>query len=412
MPLDKLAVVARYEEDIGWLRKSSIPHLVVDKSWVPNVGGDATSYLAYIILNYHALPRWCLFMHAHEYHWHHARYSQLRSMRIDVDATGHGFLTISHSSSGEMIWFSKDLLAELSDEEHTSLRRDLLGLSSPYAGRLPHTPCGQFWARRDRILARPRAFYQRLYDVLTNASHPLLSRYAAGEGYPSRMLHVFFVEGYWHYIFGEPEHYNPPFAKYDRMPLTQIPVSAPLVSADEEATPERLRSRRHSFPPLHLTLGGLRLHIRKEQLRLNSRSRNATLASEGTSEGAGDAALSDSRSPRQLLAKVAHGCNCPHGSYGRPPETCKRAADAAVRLLLKLGEQQHLNRSSGFCGALAKAELLSTLSTPKASEQVESLQARCFGGAGGARDYALTALVSCLISRAARGDARHPKRKR
>ena len=102
---DRLAVVARHREDVAWLAHAPIAHAVVDKSWIPNVGGDATSYLSWIILNYHALPKWCLFLHAHEFHWHHARYSQLRSMRIDLEAAGRGFLSVNHAADGSICSF-------------------------------------------------------------------------------------------------------------------------------------------------------------------------------------------------------------------------------------------------------------------------------------------------------------------
>ena len=43
-------------------------------------------------------------------------------MRIDVDATKHGFLSVNHAADGAMLSFSKDLLAELTNAEHTVLR--------------------------------------------------------------------------------------------------------------------------------------------------------------------------------------------------------------------------------------------------------------------------------------------------
>ena len=412
--VDKLAVIARYREDISWLSNAPIPHVVVDKSWIANVGGDATSYLAFILLNYHSLPRWCLFMHAHEYHWHHAQYSELRSMRIDVDATGSGFLSVSHATNGAMVWFSKDLLAEISDDEHMSLRRDLLGLRTPYRGRVQHTPCGMFWVRRDRILARPLAFYQRLYRAMTNASHPLLSRYAVGEGYPARMLHVFFIEGYWHYIFGEDEDYRPPYTVYDKMPLAPLSAHSPMTTERESSTLEQRQSAELSFPPLNLTYRGLLLHVHKQQrhrLANSTRHESRSKGSSGdasstrpvrTSHGKEDSAVdlsfaSDDRSPRQLLARVAHGCSCSATTKWRvqPKETCIRAADSAIRLLLRLGEQQQLANWSSFCGALAQSNLMSTLS-PSARQRIHSLQSQCFGGVGGSRDYALSALTDCI----------------
>lgn len=380
--VDRLAVVARHREDAGWLARAPIRHAVVDKTWIPNVGGDASSYLAWIVLNYHALPSWCLFLHAHEYHWHHARYSQIRSMRIDVEASGRGFLSVNHVADGSMILFSKDLLAELTNEEHASLRRDLLGLQTPYAGRVRHSPCGQFWVRRDRILARPRAFYQRLYDALTDAHHPLLSRRAAAEGYPSRMLHVFFIEGYWHYVFGEAEDYMLPYTTYDQMPL-MLPSS--LV---DEHLPHHAQN---DFPPLQLTRAGLQVHLRKQPHLRPTRGGNQT-----STDALG---LVEKKSARVLLAKVAHGCDCAARRNQHPPETCKRAADAAIRLLLKVGDEHRIAADGEYCNALAA--LLSPL-TAEARQRIRVLSTTCFGGVGGARDYALVALVACMKNSSAR----------
>ena len=162
---DRLAIVARYREDVDWLQHAPIPYQIVDKggpsSSNPNVGGDAT---AVPLVDPRQLPfaaaaaMDALHARARVPLAPRARYSQLRSMRIDLEATGRGYLSISHVHNGGIIHFTKDLLAELSDEEHNQLRRDLLGLQTPYAGRVKHAPCGQFWVRRDRILARQSAF--------------------------------------------------------------------------------------------------------------------------------------------------------------------------------------------------------------------------------------------------------------
>ena len=411
---NRLAVVARYREDVRWLERAPIRHVVVDKSWIPNVGGDASSYLSFILLNYHALPEWCLFMHAHEYHWHHAQYSALRSMRIDVDATKSGFLSISHATDGQMIWFSKDLLAELSDEEHIKLRRELLGLRTPYRGRVQHTPCGMFWVRRDRILARPLKFYQRLYYAMTNSSHALLGRRASGEGYPSRMLHVFFIEGYWHYIFGEQEDYRLPYTRYDEMPLIPLSRSTSFSAENEVASAKLQRSMDLKFPPLRLTYGGLLLHVRKFEKSGSLRNTNSSKNSKGsraspqtsTQQRRGDQASTGSsswwqelehRSPRQMFAKVVHGCRCPQRpNIDRVPDSCARAADNAIGLLIRLGQHQALSNDHEFCGALTKAKLTTSLSSD-AKAGIHTLQSKCFGGSGGARDYALSALSNCIL---------------
>ena len=96
------------------------PHRVVvlDKTDIPNIGFDATTYLWWIIRNYHALPAWCLFMHNHEYHWHHPFYSQLVSMVIDVQTLGHGYLNIAHDRGGRMQVYEKGALVELNVTEN------------------------------------------------------------------------------------------------------------------------------------------------------------------------------------------------------------------------------------------------------------------------------------------------------
>lgn len=452
---DRLAVIARYSENTSWLQRAPIPYAVVDKSWIPNVGGDATSYLAWILLNYHSLPKWllflrvllpphpatpgshsasprthrpryaygakerdsqfqasavtqscahavlpCAFVDAHEYHWHHAKYSQLRSMLIDVERAGRGFLSVNHNEHGNIIWFSKDLLAELSNEEHAQLRRDLLGLHTPYSGKVRHAPCGQFWVRRDRILARPLSFYRRLYDALSDPQHSLLGRYAAAEGYPSRQLHVFFIEGYWHYVFGEPESYRLPYKTYDRIPLL------PLGEHGWEPAPLEPKAPRRSFPPLRLTLRGLTTHLLKERGRPTPPAITLANAS-GSAFDALRASSLSKLSTGHLVSRMTRGCDCASRHHGRAPELCRRAADAAVLLILRIAGT--VDPASDVCegsnGGLAVGLAQLLTASPfgaDAERRVRALQSTCFGGTGGARDYALTAFVACLNTLRAR----------
>ena len=107
--------------------------------------------------------------------------------------------------------------AELPLAVHARLRRDLLGLHTPYDGSQRMPPSAQFWVSRERILARPRA-NQTLLDVLEQSNHPLM---AASAWYWSRRLWGFFMEAYWHYILGECEFYSLPFLRYRDLPLRQ-----------------------------------------------------------------------------------------------------------------------------------------------------------------------------------------------
>ena len=75
-----------------------------------------------------------------------------------------------------------------------------------------------FWVTRERIRARPRRYYERLYAAVTDAHHPLLGMRGKAIHYASRTMHNFFMEGYWHYIFGEPEVCTLPFETYEDIP--------------------------------------------------------------------------------------------------------------------------------------------------------------------------------------------------
>ena len=94
---------------------------------------------------------------------------------------------------------------------------------------------------------------------------------------------------------------------------------------------------------------------------------------------------------------MAHGCDCTVRRGSRhPPETCRRAADSAIRLLLKVDDERRLAPTGEYCDALG--ELLGPLA-PDARERIRALSSSCFGGVGGARDFALIAIVACLNAR-------------
>ena len=190
---------AAYSAANTWLNWSPRPYVVLDKSAVPNLGLDSSTYLYFILRHYDALPRWLCFLHLHEYHWHHPRYSQLKSMAIDVDALAERYLSLAHDREGKLVAYDKPPLRELNASEHELLRESLLGLRAPLRTnqQVHFAPGGQFWVARARILARPRSFYAALYDAVTDPTHPQL-----GEGRSSSIqlyakrpgLGVFFME--------------------------------------------------------------------------------------------------------------------------------------------------------------------------------------------------------------------------
>lgn len=67
-------VVARYNENIDWLKNTALNYIIFNKGeanlplWVkneiklPNIGREAHTYLTYIILNYDNLPEHSVFV--------------------------------------------------------------------------------------------------------------------------------------------------------------------------------------------------------------------------------------------------------------------------------------------------------------------------------------------------------------
>ena len=228
-PADHLVVLAASTADAAraaaatWLSWAPRPFVVIDKTNAPNLGLDSSTYLWFILRHYDRLPKWVCFLHLHEYHWHHPYYSQLKSMAVDVARAGVGFLNLAHDSSGAMVVYEKAALRELNDTEHRALREELLGIPRRHAlrenGTLRFAPGGQFWVSRQRILARPRRFYAKLYEAVTDPHHPLLGRTSTVQLYHGRKIGVFFMEAYWHFIMGEPLwDFELAYTKYAELP--------------------------------------------------------------------------------------------------------------------------------------------------------------------------------------------------
>ena len=237
-------VAAEASSDVSWLSRAPRPYVIVNKSRdnIANTGLDASSYLWWILRNYYELPEWMCFMHPHEYHWHHPFYSQLVSMALDVDAIGAGYLNLAHDREGRMLLYNKQAVRELSRAANQQLREDLLGLTSPYRGNVTYAPGAQFWVHRSRVLARPRAFYEKLFGALTDERHALLSH--GSWFYEHRPLHVFFAEAYWHTIFGEGERYRLPQKNYSQLavlPALQWPSLQRRLPCDTPKIWERRR---------------------------------------------------------------------------------------------------------------------------------------------------------------------------
>lgn len=259
----KVQVVAsKYNENIDWVQSSPYDVIVYSKTeGEPNYVKDgkdteASSYLYHIIQNYDNLRPWTLFIHAHEYHWHHPL-SVLKSMQIDLDSIDERctFFSINHGNWGIDEKFDDDILkrqilpimiykntsgftpSELTTEEYCQVMKDLFGEeeyktiidkyfpNQQFLQEQRYSPSAQFYVHRDRIRARPKSFYEHCYMLLTTPGY-ILQR-PASRKYADRKLGTFFFEANWHYIFGEDYLYTPFYENYQSFPFKTIESKTP-----------------------------------------------------------------------------------------------------------------------------------------------------------------------------------------
>ena len=78
--------------------------------------------------------------------------------------------------------------------------------------------CAQFFVHKDRIMSRPKSFYEHCFKLCTDTDY-LLSKKANTNVYTTRTVTGFFFEANWHYIFGEEYLYNPYYKYYNDYPF-------------------------------------------------------------------------------------------------------------------------------------------------------------------------------------------------
>ena len=194
-----------YKEDLTWLLEGSPwPVSIVHKEggdpvtlskgtlWtIPNVGVEATAFLWYIIQRYETLPKWTAFVHGHETSYHQRGDRPLLDMIRDAQIHKYGYVPLNNW------WYCIQLHGAL--RGYLEIYKDL-DLVPPEH----FIVCGsaQFIVARSRILARPKSYYEKLYERVTSREIGNALEYT------------------WHYIFGEPwvhvprdDHFAPPLGQ-------------------------------------------------------------------------------------------------------------------------------------------------------------------------------------------------------
>ena len=155
-----------------------------------NTANEASAFLKFIVDYYDALPRAMVFLHGHRYAYH---MEDVLGLLADLDVASFDYCNLNFAVWGTHEDPERRLLY---DDTHRPWLEAHLG---PLPPLLFDRCCAQFLVTRDRVRARPRAFYEAAlahayYDV-----EPL----PEGDKEANRQIGLLF-EWLWHHIFGEP----------------------------------------------------------------------------------------------------------------------------------------------------------------------------------------------------------------
>lgn len=176
----KTIVISHFNEDLGWIENinsnyTDIRIYTKDLNFQlhssritaldfinENKGNEASCYLKYIIDNYHNLPDYSIFLHAHEFSPHHI--GSINNILNELVGMNSYYFNFNNYKLGNILthhlidhiekWYSEYLEYEL-------------GPASDYGDWTSnHQGCAQFLVHKSLILSRPKEFYQKLYDWL------------------------------------------------------------------------------------------------------------------------------------------------------------------------------------------------------------------------------------------------------
>lgn len=189
-------VVARYAEDLSWLSAMRAPGVVYNKGAalppgapppgfvekrLANVGREAHTFLTHIVADYDRLPACAVFLQGDPFA--HLAQPGAPAVTPEALATRLDELAASGRPFAGLAWFRlrcdglgrpHDLADPAKKGRWKGWGRDipvaatfeaLFGAPAPREF-IARAPTGNMLVRRERILARPRAFYERALDIV------------------------------------------------------------------------------------------------------------------------------------------------------------------------------------------------------------------------------------------------------
>lgn len=233
----RTVVVARFDEDVGWLRglPKNVEAVVYQSKdergqrFVENVGNEAAKYLTYITEYYHELPETVAFVQAGRQDWHDPfpKDATLRAWQWGA-AAQLGGIKFLPTSAPCLVEDSEQLaphprptappgeacgdVVEHSPKQMRTIREVWPSVFQQELGPLPQRwmthCCAQFEATRDAIQQHPLDFYQGLLEWVKQHDRELLESDHAGSVErnhdPERRDAGHVLEPLWVLLFAQP----------------------------------------------------------------------------------------------------------------------------------------------------------------------------------------------------------------
>ena len=200
---DLVFVIARYKEDVNWVKKLSYKYVVYNKGGdnihggikykkLPNVGREAHTYLAYIVDNYNTLPKYVGFLQGEPFF-----HSILLGHRLNK-FQGQDFYPLGRNS--EYYKGESDIYIDIIEKSTFKY----FGIKRP-AGEFPWG--AQFIVSREKILKHSLKEYEFLLNKLVEAENNRTQCYIFKQ-HPQpcacmNYISAWMLEVWWPIIFGE-----------------------------------------------------------------------------------------------------------------------------------------------------------------------------------------------------------------
>lgn len=155
-----LAVIAKFKEDISWVKELSCAYNIYDKDKdIPNVGREAETYLRYIIENYDNLPDHVVFLQGHPFD--HLKEHNINFLNDCIQSINNSDVTIP-----------LNYIVQEPQNKYTRTCESFKALfDSPLPDKVNVCWGAQYIVPKSCILNRPKEFYEVIRKVMVDVNN-------------------------------------------------------------------------------------------------------------------------------------------------------------------------------------------------------------------------------------------------